>query len=94
MVDGSLLRLIGKCLHVGVLDGEEFTEPSEGTVQGSTLSPLLGNVYLHTVLDRWFTEEVRPRLRGKATFIRFADDEDLLGDLPLPKARIIVSIWR
>ena len=74
VADGSLLRLIGKCLHVGVLDGEEFTEPSEGTVQGSTLSPMLGNVYLHTVLDRWFAEEVRPRLRGKATFIRFADD--------------------
>jgi group II intron reverse transcriptase/maturase len=74
VADGSLLRLIGKCLHVGVLDGEEFTEPSEGTVQDSTLSPLLGNVYLHTVLDRWFAEEVRPRLRGKATFIRFADD--------------------
>jgi group II intron reverse transcriptase/maturase len=74
VADGSLLRLIGKCLHVGVLDGEEFTEPSEGTVQGSTLSPLLGNVYLHTVLDRWFAEEVRPRLRGKATLIRFADD--------------------
>jgi RNA-directed DNA polymerase len=74
VADGSLLRLIGKCLHVGVLDGEIFTEPSEGTVQGSTLSPMLGNVYLHTVLDRWFAEEVRPRLRGKATFIRFADD--------------------
>jgi RNA-directed DNA polymerase len=74
VADGSLLRLIGKCLHVGVLDGAVFTEPSEGTVQGSTLSPLLGNVYLHTVLDRWFAEEVRPRLRGKATFIRYADD--------------------
>src|SRR5262249_24813396 len=74
VADGSLLRLIGKCLHVGVLDGEAFTEPSEGTVQSSTLSPLLGNVYLHTVLDRWFAEEVRPRLRGKATFIRYADD--------------------
>jgi RNA-directed DNA polymerase len=74
VADGSLLRLIGKCLHVGVLDGEVFTEPSEGTVQGSTLSPLLGNVYLHTVIDRWFAEEVRPRLRGKATFVRYADD--------------------
>ena len=74
VADGSLLRLVGKCLHVGVLDGEVFTEPSEGTVQGSTLSPLLGNVYLHTVIDRWFAEEVRRRLRGKATFIRYADD--------------------
>ena len=47
VADGSLLRLVGKCLHVGVLDGEAFTEPSVGTVQGSTLSPLLGNAYLH-----------------------------------------------
>ena len=46
VADGSLLRLIGKCLHVGVLDGEEYTEPEEGTIQGSGLSPLLGNIYL------------------------------------------------
>ena len=35
VVDGSLLRLIGKCLHVGVLDGEEYSEPDQGTTQGS-----------------------------------------------------------
>jgi group II intron reverse transcriptase/maturase len=74
VADGSILRLVGKCLHVGVLDGEEFTTPSEGTVQGSTLSPLLGNVYLHHVLDVWFAEEVRPRLHGRAMFVRYADD--------------------
>ena len=34
VTDGSLLRLIGKCLHVGVLEGTEYTEPDEGTVQG------------------------------------------------------------
>jgi len=74
VADGSLLRLIGKCLHVGVLDGAEFSEPESGTVQGSVLSPLLGNVYLHYVLDLWFEREVKPRLRGKATLIRYADD--------------------
>jgi RNA-directed DNA polymerase len=74
VADGSLLRLVGKCLHVGVLDGEEFTKPSEGTVQGSTLSPLLGNVYLHYVLDLWFAEEVKPRLRGRSVLVRYADD--------------------
>lgn len=51
VADGSLLRLIGKCLHVGVLDGEEYSEPELGTAQGSMLSPLLGNIYLHYVLD-------------------------------------------
>jgi RNA-directed DNA polymerase len=74
VADGSLRQLIGKCLHVGVLDGEAFVEPILGTTQGSVLSPLLGNVYLHYVLDLWFDTEVKPRLQGKATLIRYCDD--------------------
>jgi hypothetical protein len=73
IADGSLLRLIGKCLHVGVLDGEEHSRPDLGTVQGSVLSPILGNVYLHYALDLWFETEVKPRLRGRATLIRYCD---------------------
>lgn len=74
IADPSLLRLVGKCLHVGILDGEEYSEPDEGTVQGSVLSPLLGNVYLHHVLDLWFEREVLPRMRGAVRLIRYADD--------------------
>jgi RNA-directed DNA polymerase len=74
IADERLVRLVGKCLHVGVLDGEEFLEPSEGTAQGSSLSPLLGNVYLHNVLDVWFEREVRPHLRSNAALVRYADD--------------------
>ena len=74
VADGSLLRLIGKCLHVGVLDGVELSTSESGTAQGSVLSPLLGNVYLHYVLDLWFEQEVKPRLRGRATLIRYCDD--------------------
>ena len=74
VADGSLLRLIGKCLHVGVLDGEEFSRPEVGTAQGSVLSPMLGNIYLHYVLDLWFEREVKPRMRGRATLIRYCDD--------------------
>lgn len=74
VADKSLLRLVGKCLHVGILDGEEYSEPSEGTAQGSSLSPLLGNVYLHHVLDQWVERDVLPRLQGKAQLIRYADD--------------------
>jgi RNA-directed DNA polymerase len=74
VADGSLLRLIGKCLHVGVLDGTAYVAPDTGTAQGSVLSPLLGNVYLHYVLDQWFEREVKPRLRGEAFLVRYADD--------------------
>ena len=45
VADGALMRRIGKCVHVGVLDGETIGEPELGTAQGSVLSPLLGNVY-------------------------------------------------
>jgi len=74
VVDGSLLRLIGKCLHVGVLDGVELSTSESGTAQGSVLSPLLGNVYLHHALDLWFEQEVKPRLRSRATLVRYCDD--------------------
>jgi len=74
VADGSLVRLIGKCLHVGVLDGVDLSMPETGTVQGSVLSPLLGNIYLHYALDRWFERRVKPRLRGQATLVRYADD--------------------
>src|SRR5262249_25243524 len=74
IADESLMRLVGKCLHVGVLDGESYLEPEEGTAQGSSLSPLLGNIYLHHVLDVWFEREVQPQLRGRSTLVRYADD--------------------
>lgn len=72
--DESLLRLIGKCLHVGVLEEEAYSEPETGTVQGSALSPLLGNVYLHYALDEWFMRDVVPRLKQPAKLIRYMDD--------------------
>jgi group II intron reverse transcriptase/maturase len=72
--DESLIRLIGKCLHVGILDGEVYTTPDVGTAQGSALSPLLGNVYLHYALDEWFASDVVPRMRGAAKLVRYADD--------------------
>jgi len=52
VADGSLMRLVGKCLHVGVLEGVELSTSETGTAQGSVLSPLLGNIYLHYALDR------------------------------------------
>jgi group II intron reverse transcriptase/maturase len=72
--DGVLLRLIGKWLNAGVLEEGNITYPDEGSPQGGVISPLLANVYLHYVLDVWFEQEVKPRLRGQAFLIRYADD--------------------
>jgi group II intron reverse transcriptase/maturase len=91
VADGSLMRLIGKCLHVGVLDGETIVEPELGTAQGSVLSPLLGNVYLHYVLDLWFETEVKPRLQGTATLIRYCDDF-IIGFEREDEARRVVAV--
>ncbi len=72
--DGVILRLIGKWLNAGVLDEGVLTIPDEGTPQGGVISPLLANIFLHYVLDEWFAKDVRPRLKGKAFLIRYADD--------------------
>jgi hypothetical protein len=66
--------VIGKWLNAGVLEEEILTIPDEGTPQGGVISPLLANIVLHYVLDEWFEKEVRPRLKGKAFLIRYADD--------------------
>jgi group II intron reverse transcriptase/maturase len=72
--DGVLLRLIGKWLHAGVLEEGKLFYPDAGTPQGGVISPLLANIYLHEVLDTWFEKDVRPRMRGRAFVVRYADD--------------------
>jgi RNA-directed DNA polymerase len=72
--DGVIVRLIGKWLQAGVLEDGVLTNPADGTPQGGVISPHLANVFLHYVLDAWFAEAVRPRLRGEAFLIRYADD--------------------
>ena len=72
--DGSVLRLIRKWIQVGVIEEGRLLVSETGTGQGQTISPLLANIYLHFVLDEWFEHEVKPRLRGEAHEIRFADD--------------------
>ncbi len=72
--DGVLGRLVGKWLKAGVLEEGKVTRTETGTPQGGVISPLLANIYLHEVLDRWFAQEVVPRLRSEAKLIRYADD--------------------
>lgn len=72
--DGVILRLIGKWLNAGVMEGLVLSHPEAGTPQGGVISPLLANIYLHDVLDEWFVRDVQPRLSGRAVLVRYADD--------------------
>lgn len=72
--DGVVRRAIDKWLKAGVWERGAVRHSELGTPQGGVISPLLANVYLHEVLDKWFHEQVRPRLGGEATLIRYADD--------------------
>ena len=72
--DRSLLRLISKWLHVGVVEEGRLLPTSKGTPQGAVISPWMANVYLHYVLDQWVEDTVKPRMRGEVYLIRYADD--------------------
>jgi group II intron reverse transcriptase/maturase len=76
--DGVILRLIGKWLNAGVMEEGVLRRSEVGTPQGGVISPLLANIFLHTVLDVWFEQEVKPRLRGRALLVRYADDAVIL----------------
>ncbi len=68
--DRRLLRLIGKWLKAGILEEGLLTVPEQGTPQGSVISPLLSNVYLHYVLDRWAQEWRERHARDKMIIVR------------------------
>jgi RNA-directed DNA polymerase len=72
--DGVIRKMIDKWLKAGIMDLGNISYPDEGTPQGSAISPLLSNIYLHYVLDEWFSEQIQPLLKGKSFIIRWADD--------------------
>lgn len=72
--DGTIRRVIGKWLKAGVVENGHWRKSEEGSPQGGVISPLLANIFLHEVLDTWYEQEVKPRMRGKSDLIRYADD--------------------
>jgi group II intron reverse transcriptase/maturase len=76
--DGVIRRSIDKWLKAGVLEDGQVHHPEEGTPQGGVISPLLANLFLHEVLDKWFEDDVRPRMGGRVRLFRYADDAVLV----------------
>lgn len=72
--DGTLNWLINSWMKTGIVDGKEMTINEEGTPQGGIISPILANIYLHEVVDKWINEQIRPLLKGAIFIVRYADD--------------------
>ena len=72
--DNRILRLIRKWLHAGVVEEGVRSTSDVGSPQGSGISPLLSNVFLHYVFDLWIEWWRRQPGRGDIVVVRFADD--------------------
>jgi len=71
ITDFSLLCIIGRILKSGIMEQGEYFSTEQGIPQGSILSPILANIFLHYALDRWFQQS---ETKGFAKLIRYADD--------------------
>ena len=83
------MKLIGKWLKAGVMEEGNLTYAEKGSPQGGVISPLLANIFLHYVLDEWYEQEVKPRLKGRSFLIRYADDFVIGSELESDARRIM-----
>jgi len=74
IADKRILRLIRKWLSAGVIENGIWSATPEGAPQGASVSPLLANIYLHYVFDRWVRQWRKRHARGDVVAVRFADD--------------------
>ena len=74
IADKRVLRLIQKWVNAGVIEDGRWSASEVGAPQGASASPLLANIYLHYVLDRWVRQWRRRHAHGDVIIVRFADD--------------------
>lgn len=74
VADKKLIRYIVRFLKSGIMEDGEYHETEKGTPQGGVISPILANIYLHYVLDRWFILDVQDKCKGYTDLVRYCDD--------------------
>ncbi|WP_217651521.1 group II intron reverse transcriptase/maturase [Mariniphaga anaerophila] len=72
--DGVVRKMINRWLKAGIMESGNISYPDEGTPQGGIILPILIDIYLHYVLDEWFSEQIQPLLKGLSFIIRYVDD--------------------
>lgn len=72
--DPNFLNLIKRFLKASVMTNGTLEKSNKGTPQGGIISPILANIYLHYVLDLWFTVREQKQLKGYSQLVRYADD--------------------
>jgi group II intron reverse transcriptase/maturase len=94
VTDGVIRRMIDKWLNAGAVEDGHLRRTTEGSPQGGVISPCLSNVFLHHVLDEWFESKVTPRLRGRSTLVRFADDAVMAFDNLVDAQRVLAVLGK
>jgi len=74
IADPNIKRLVVRFLKAGVMEQDNYEPTLKGTPQGAIISPILANIYLHYVLDLWFSRVVKKHCKGEAYLVRYADD--------------------
>jgi len=92
--DGVIRKQIDKWLKAGVMEGTQVEYAERGTPQGGIISPLLSNVYLHEVLDKWYAETVKPLLKGRTFLVRYADDYIMGFELKEDAEKVMAVIFK
>lgn len=72
--DTNIIRLIKRFLKAGIIENKRYYGTNEGTPQGSILSPILANIYMHYVLTLWFEKKVKANFKGECYITVYADD--------------------
>ena len=72
--DKNFLRYVTRFLKAGIMEEGKYFDTDSGVPQGGLISPVLANVYLHYTIDMWFAKAIKPRSKGKAAMVRYADD--------------------
>jgi RNA-directed DNA polymerase len=74
VADRRILRLIRGWLRAGVMEGKRWSETVQGTPQGSGISPLLANIFMHYVLDLWVHQWKKRQARGRVIIVHYCDN--------------------